>query len=551
MKYGGFNSEEELIEYMKGHYDAYNIFKELSEEEKEKYFMYMQSTYYLDSYLRDKGDEFILSFIDNYDMNEFSDSFLYEVIYCLTDKNLIVSHSKALTKSFFKYYKCRYFLKELESDFNRIVLINRAVSLGIDKTDLKDIVFALENDKNKIKYFPMLSIASQAELIKRFNDIELQKEYVMKKEYSNYRSDLVVCVRDHDFVCEIFDRINVKKFRYNLIKKTDDLILKEKLIRKLNNPSLTAFIDSFNMSSKSSLLKYDVDPSITIGVELETCHKDIEAMQVLNEMPNGFRIKRDASVKSGFEIVSPVLNFNEEDMSSLETICDILEKNRFYTDQSCGGHIHLGASYLENIDEYKMFLHLYCNCENIIYLICNRENSKERSSVPRYAARVKKQYKKACENGVFEEEYESLDSFREKLINLNDSRYKGLNLYNLKTYGINTFEFRMANGEINFGELCHNIRLYGRLLQVSKELANMPSDDVRWTYLELLSMPMKESEKLELLLKLLFEEEEDRIFYRNRYKKNGGIIHSVFGNIKKESDYVPIVKPMSLTLRNY
>ena len=62
---------------------------------------------------------------------------------------------------------------------------------------------------------------------------------------------------------------------------------------------------------------------------------------------------------------------------------------------------------------------------------------------------------------------------------------------------------------------------------------------------------MKESEKLELLLKLLFEEEEDRIFYRNRYKKNGGIIHSVFGNIKKESDYVPIVKPMCLTLRNY
>ena len=332
-----------------------------------------------------------------------------------------------------------------------------------------------------------------------------------------------------------------------MIGKIENLVLKEKLIYRLGNKSLIEFIQSFNEMKEDIEIDNDIDSNITIGVELETCHKDIESLKVLKEMPHGFRITRDGSVHSGFEIVSPILHNTKEDMNNLNFICKILKENSFYTDNSCGGHIHLGADYLENIDEYKMFLHLYCNFEDIIYLICNKIHSKSRSSINRYANKTKLQYLNASKDGFFEKEYESLNNFKEKIIELNDSRYKGLNVYNLKNSTKNTFEFRMANGEIDFNELYHNIKLYARLLQVSKELANCGPDDPRLEYLNLLNKPLTEKEKLGILLGLLFKNEKDRKFYKERYKKNLSIKSSIINRFKRE-EVITIISPKTLIL---
>ena len=473
---------------------------------------------------------------------------MFELIRTLKNKSRLLQVIDRLPISIFKHFQFKYFLKELENDFERMKFIDNIISKDLDNYSFINIIESLEIDKNKIKYFKFLPKYSQVRIIKQFTDLEIKKECTLNSIYSEYRSELVASIEDEQFIIEIFDKIDVKKFRHNLITKIDDIKLKEKLIVRLGDKSLLDFIESFKIQSKEISIDNDIDSKITIGVELETCHKDIDSLLLLKEMPHKYRIMRDGSVLNGFEIVSPILHHTKEDMNNLNNICDILKYNSFYTDFSCGGHIHLGADYLENIDEYKMFLHLYCNFEDIIYLICNRQHSKGRASIVKFAQKTKEKYIMAEKAGLFDGDYESIEDFKEKIIELNENRYKGLNVYNLRKNRINTFEFRMANGEIEFNELYYNIKLYTRLLQVSKELANIKEDDPRYEYLEVLNKPLKQKDKLNLLLALLFKNETDRNIYRERYNKNISVLNSIYSEIKRDK-VVKIVKPKNLVLK--
>ena len=524
-------------------------FSKLSDEQKDIYFIFLYSYSAIRAYLKEKDDEFILNYIKNYGflLEKISLFEAYELMEKLQNRAELLNVLEFIPNSLTSGYKFKLYLTSLEDDQERMKFIDKLIELK----RISDLTYQLNTleDENKIKYLKYLSNYSQITVIKSLTNLELKKEYVLKPEYSGYRSELVASVDDEEFIIEIFDKINVKKFKLNLINRIENKELKDKLLKRLGYKSLNKLIDSFESEDDEMIeIDNDVDPKITIGVELETCHKDIEVLKVLKEIPYGFRIHKDGSVRSGFEVVSPILHYNQDDMSNLYHICNILKENSFYTDMSCGGHIHIGADYLETVDEYKMLLHLYCNFEDIIYLICNKANSYARPSINHYAKKTKNQYSKAASQGVFEEEYESTTDFRNKLISLNDSRYKGLNVQNLKPYLKNTIEFRMANGEINFEELRYNIKLYARLIQVSKELANN-KNGLQIEYLKLLNSPMKEIDRLDIFLRLLFPNEQDREFYKNRYKKNLKSLRQIISSMITKVDYTEIVNPVTLELK--
>ena len=67
-----------------------------------------------------------------------------------------------------------------------------------------------------------------------------------------------------------------------------------------------------------------------------------------------------------------------------------------------------------------------------------------------------------------------------------------------------TIEIRMPNGTINSDTLKHNILLFGRIITKAKELVENPSQEF-----ELLKdKRLTEAEKVEVLLDLLLDEEE-------------------------------------------
>lgn len=524
-------------------------FKHLSQIEKDKYFIFLRSFTDVGVYVRKKDDSFILNYIKNngYLLNRVSDIVKFELLEELKDKMLLLTVLEYLPKDFISSYRFRhYYIGALETEEQKMQFIDKII-----EKRLGDISFfiTLLNDENKIKYFKYMQLSTQVDLIMTMTNLELKKEYALKQEYKGFRSQLIASIEDEDFIIEMFDKINDQKFRNNLISRIKNQTLKEKLLKRLGYKTLTNFLDSFESEENEIIeLDHDVDSKITIGVELETCHKDIEVLKILRDIPHNFKIHKDSSVKRGFEVVSPILHYTVEDMSDLNHICSVLKQNGFYTNYTCGGHIHIGADYLETIDELKMLIHLYCNFEDILYLICNKAYSIPRPSISRYASKTRNKYAKAVNNGIFNGEYACLYDFQQMLIELNKNRYKGLNLTNLRKSEKNTIEFRMANGEMDFEELRHNIKLYARLVQVSKELAH-PETTYKTEYLKLLNQPMRDIDRLNILLELLFTNEKDKEFYKNRYKKNLKSLKNIITEIIPTINYVEVVNPVTLGLK--
>ena len=88
---GGIIMNEEIIKNLKSWDTYYKTFNALSEEEKEKYFIYSNSLYYISRFLGTKDDRFIVNFINNTDLNIFSDTAILEILENLKNKNLLLN----------------------------------------------------------------------------------------------------------------------------------------------------------------------------------------------------------------------------------------------------------------------------------------------------------------------------------------------------------------------------------------------------------------------------------------------------------------------------
>ena len=57
-----------------------------------------------------------------------------------------------------------------------------------------------------------------------------------------------------------------------------------------------------------------ISSGITIGVELETTNENINLFKNMPCLLGKFDVKSDTSVKSGFEIVSSIMHYNQKDL---------------------------------------------------------------------------------------------------------------------------------------------------------------------------------------------------------------------------------------------
>lgn len=522
------------------------LFTYLTEEEKEQYFYNLQESRRID-YLSTKNDEFIFDYIIN-NYKNLEEFLILRLTQLLKNEKLKYEVAMELIANGKNFY-ISSIIDLITSDILKMKLINHMIKQGTSEFHFLDFIRTLNDDKNKELFMPSLSIYSQVEVIKSFKDKNLKKQYSLKKEYSNYRSVLVAATEDSEFIKEQFLRINIPAFQNNLIDLVTDSKLKLELISLLKDKNVQRFALSNDDKSydsyivpleESDILEERIDSQITIGVELECCNKNIDHYKNIESVLKDFTIKDDASVKSGFEIVSPILHYTKSDMQKLKSVCELLKKNEFYTDYSCGGHIHIGANYLTTVQEMYMLLYLYNNCEHIIYQICNKKHSKIRESINKYAKATKEIYLKASEEGKLDETL-TPEKMVDVLLKINETRRNGLNLKNLDNHYKKTIEFRMPNGEIEFKELLSNIKLFAKLIQTAHELANADMKDERKLQALRLSDHMKEKERLEIFLNILFDSEKDKQIYRKRYNSNidfiGVIKHELF---YKKEDFIEI-----------
>jgi hypothetical protein len=249
-------------------------------------------------------------------------------------------------------------------------------------------------------------------------------------------------------------------------------------------------------------------------------------------------VKDDSSLEDGVEISSPKMVDNEVNVENIYMICEALSRCNAYTSERCGGHIHIGADYLKSKEAYMNLFDIWGNAERLIYKISNQKGEIPRYGIPEYAAPISSKLNAALEQETINlADEESLDNFICQVINAEESRFTGLNLLNVIN-SKKTIEFRIPNGSLNPDTWIENIMLFGRMIEVSEKLAEIekkksfeqtPREKEQLRLRNALKDDIDEKDKLNLLLDMLFTEEEQdkKQVYVDRYIVANEIIEKI------------------------
>ena len=310
------------------------------------------------------------------------------------------------------------------------------------------------------------------------------------------------------------------------------------LIDQIQDKQLANVIAS-SMKDKENVKKYmnmgentysniGLPPNMTIGMEIECEGKYSSVMHnvkiaLTTDTNDDWVTHIDETLKEGVEIVSPILTDNKDDVEDVYLVCNKLGNLGQEVSQRCGGHVHIGADYLTSKESYANLYEIWGNSEEIIFKMCNEKGDLPRQGFQSYATAVASKVNDAIEKGSINiESEEDLNAFIGSLQQVQGERYASLNIKNINT-GKNTVEFRISNGTINPDTWIENIRLYGRIIEVSEKIAqlekmeNLTQEEKQIVELkDRLKEDIPEVEKMEVLLDMLFSEEEKDV-YRQRY----------------------------------
>ena len=279
-----------------------------------------------------------------------------------------------------------------------------------------------------------------------------------------------------------------------------------------------------------------IDPRISIAPEIEANKRYPFDLDLYGQydFEDRFYVDSDATVPNGNEII-PTRPFHNtpEDVARFCALCETMRVVGYYYDEeyyNAAGQINLGLDYLDTKEAILAFYEIYGNCEELLYYISSEEGQIFRQNIYT-SSRIKPLSeiigKRVVEEDLSREEVIRLfsnDSSRESGIRgltykKNSVCLRGTNKYDYR------FEFRIPNGGCNYETWIDNIRLYGKMMEKAKQIADLMKKDYLTAEeesllrlkIDLQDRKLSLEDKLEMLLDLLFEDENIKQIYRDRY----------------------------------
>ena len=288
----------------------------------------------------------------------------------------------------------------------------------------------------------------------------------------------------------IFDRFDDAKYNF------EEIIDKEEN-RELYDLIANSMVGSYELYKYANMDNYkekyyelDLPDNMYVGIHFESAGKYSEAMangavvlatEVDSDWPWEAKYNR---FNKSIKIESPIFGYDEEDneifADEIYTLCNKLTNLGQVTNRRCRAEIDIYTDYLKNKEVRDNLNEIWGNVEEIIFKMCN-----EKGELP-----VKE---------------------------LNE--YSGL----MVDGGKATID--LSNSTINPNTWIENITLYGRIIDASQKITDIEKKDnlteEEKYMLDLrskLSEEIPEEEKMEVLLDMLFVEEEKEV-YRERYEE--------------------------------
>ncbi len=492
--------------------------------------------------------------------NYISGQSIVNLLVTVNDKNIILKYLEELEKYSFTEDNITslinkikdpeitaQYLENYKADFSRYNIIKMIKAIG-EKTFISRYIGDSELQFSIEEKIDLLSVVSDNEwvedymrdsksgftsedilqFLKSTDNIALVKQYMAKRDLYGFTQEQIF---------GLIQAINDKKLTLDCMSNCENYGLSNEDANKLRIIYDTNYRNE-TLQDNRILGKINLPPEMTIGVEIECVGKMCPFLQAEGKkILDGWKVKQDNSVKSerenesGIEIVSPILTGeNEMTAQSVEKVATILNKIGHYSNETCGGHIHIGANYLTSVEAWQNLVELYANTEMILYVISNQEGNVPRKDVGRYAMPISSDLEEAMKNGSVNLETEGdIETFKKNLVSFQNDRYKGINFFNLKSGGRNTIEFRLANGTVDPKMWTENINLFGGIVRVAQELAviqqknpedrTQNEDKMLACFEQIRSGSFDEKQKLEDLLEMVIQE-RDRDSYRKRYFRN-------------------------------
>jgi hypothetical protein len=385
---------------------------------------------------------------------------------------------------------------------NKIALVNSIKDIDYCK---KYVSKAIDDNININDIVPIIS--------------KIDDPLYVKGIINKYKDDLMTLAMK-DLVVATKDSSLMKEF---LVNYDDRLREIDKLEVVLALKDDAYFKDKYFPPLKDSDSKIDLPRDMTIGVEIEAKGVNYRG-NILD-----FLAKEDGSLgNNSLEVVSPILHSSLEDSKKIYGICNILNKLECQVNNNCGGHVHIGANYLDDIPSYTTFLQLTGNCETPLYIISNKRGEITREGgVVSYAMPLSGKIEEATSKGTVQlDKEEDLERFVNKLKSIQQNRYSDINFFNVDNPHKNTIEFRLANGTIEAKTWIENINLFGGIVRAAKEISVIQKKMVKteeevtkiFYFNQINSDKTSEEDKLEALLNLSVPNSKE--IYLKRYKEN-------------------------------
>lgn len=165
---------------------------------------------------------------------------------------------------------------------------------------------------------------------------------------------------------------------------------------------------------------------------------------------SNWKLVTDASVRNGFEVVSPVLQ-GTEGLEQVHTVAQALDDRGARVNASCGLHVHFDASGL-TVDDVRNIVTRYAKYETKIDAFMPNSRRGDNNSYCKSISNLAPRLSRA--------------TTIQSLANLQSGRYFKVNLQSFLCHG--TIEFRQHSGTVNPSKICNWIEFLDSFIESSK-----------------------------------------------------------------------------------
>ena len=415
-----------------------------------------------------------------------------------------------------KYFSC------VTSDKDKTTIIKSFIS---DEDKLWGID-TIEKEENKIPLIATLkSVDNMAVALSKIKDYaikldilnnidEKMKMLLFLKVVGKFQADVLASIKDINFKCSFLDILSREDRMIVLITLPDQIKINylSRDIDYLDKMALVYTLKDIELKSKwiakckhSIAFDLGIDKELKFGLELE-CEGALNTYFCnLWTDKSSYLATMDATLMQGLEVKTPPIHNTTMDLENLYYVFNVLNKAGFTSSNRCGGHIHFDKNYLEIKEEYMALFEVWSYAEEIFYLIGNAEGDVPRGYVTYFTKPFLDGILDALKEGiVYQDLKKSDEEFIQCLSFWQETKNNSLNFHH-QNKKLNTMEFRVSNGSMSFITWMQNIKLFGRLLMISKALGiihieHATEDEKKlWNLKEGLKQDISLDEKLEIL----------------------------------------------------